>query len=161
MQDNSRLDMTAFLQDLPEDEMTVTRILGNEENLNAIAVTAKLIETGRLRSWLDRLDALYNESASVPETKVSTKARLSSEPTSTVATTALVKLDIQKVHIDDYDDLIPLPPPGHRFEDPIPLLPPDSSPDSTVSWYGAPSMSTHSVNQSDNVPPNTTAPTHH
>lgn len=105
LQDDTRLDLDAFLRDLPEDETTVARILDNEENMNTIAVTAKLREeTGKLRLWLDRLDKRYSESDMGGAPSLDSR--------STTVCTIRAKLDVKSdspAEGHDYADLTPIP----------------------------------------------------
>jgi hypothetical protein len=57
LQDNSKLNMSKFLQELPSDDRTISQILDHEENCNTIALAAKLRdEADKLQLWLDRVD---------------------------------------------------------------------------------------------------------
>ncbi|KAL8747906.1 MAG: hypothetical protein Q9190_000292 [Brigantiaea leucoxantha] len=57
LNDNSRLDLTKLLENLPSDDNIIEQIIDNEDNLKSIALTAKIKgKSDRFEAWLDRID---------------------------------------------------------------------------------------------------------
>ena len=57
LNDNSRLDLTKLLENLPNDDNIIEQMIDNEDNLKSIALTAKIKgKSDRFEAWLDKID---------------------------------------------------------------------------------------------------------
>jgi hypothetical protein len=77
---NSRVNISDFLNDLPDDDKAIGQILDSDDNLKTIVLTTKLRDQGaKLRSWLDHVDEKLERQAKAEMEEVEKQSQAASD----------------------------------------------------------------------------------